>query len=605
MTKPSETKHQKTIENSEIELFLGVEKSFSEKRWIIRSSDDRKSMAMAQRFGLAEIVTRILSARGVNLDDVESFLDPMLRNLMPDPNNLQGMGDATERLYQAITNDEVIGIFGDYDVDGATSSALLERFITAVGGRSKTYIPDRLTEGYGPNTKALMKLKELGASVVVTVDCGTSAYEPIEAALHAGLETIVVDHHVAEANLPAAIAVINPNRLDDESGQGQLAAVGVTFLLVVAINRLLRNKGWFQNRPEPDLTQWLDIVALGTICDVVPLIGLNRALVRQGLKVLRRRSNLGLKALSDIAGLNEEPSAYHAGFVLGPRINAGGRIGAPDLGSRLLVTDNYNEAKDIAQRLDILNSERREIEASVLIAATTSVEQKGKNIGSIIITSGKDWHPGVVGIVASRLVERFNRPACVISMDGDQGTGSGRSVSGVDLGSSIIAARQAGLLIKGGGHKMAAGFTVERNKIKELQKFLEQRVASDIREKGIQPSLYLDGAIKPAAANLKFLETLAQVGPFGSGNPEPRFVIPSAKLSYAAVVGDRHIRGFITDEGSGRLAAISFNSIDTPLGQALLKSSDSPLHIAGRLKTNTWQGRTSAQLHIDDAAPIW
>ena len=379
----------------------------------------------------------------------------------------------------------------------------------------------------------------------------------------------------------------------------------MTFLLIVAINRVLRNKGWFHTHQEPDLTQWLDIVALGTICDVVPLIGLNRALVRQGLKVLQRRKNPGLRALSDIAGISEEPGTYHAGFILGPRINAGGRIGAPELGSRLLCTENDSEAKNIAQRLDLLNLERRDIEASVLTAATNSIVQKGKDIGSIIITSGEDWHPGVVGIVASRLVDRFNRPACVISMNGDHGTGSGRSVSGVDLGSSIIAAMQAGLLIKGGGHKMAAGFTIERNKISELQDFLEQRVALDIREKGIRPSLYLDGAIRPAAANLNFLETLSQVGPFGSGNPEPRFVIPSARLSYAAVVGDKHIRGFITDESNGRLAAISFNSIDTPLGQALLKSSESPLHIAGRLKTNTWQGRTSAQLHIDDAASVW
>jgi single-stranded-DNA-specific exonuclease len=451
----------------------------------------------------------------------------------------------------------------------------------------------------------LLKLKELGAGVVVTVDCGTSSHEPIEAALNVGLETIVVDHHVAEAKLPPAIAVINPNRMDDESGQGELAAVGVAFLLVVAINRALRDAGWFLKYQEPDLMKWLDLVALGTICDVVPLVGLNRALVRQGLKVLGQRTNPGLRALSDVAGLSEPPVAYHAGFVLGPRINAGGRIGAPELGSRLLGTDDDAEAQDIAQRLDALNLERREIEASVLKAAILDVEQKGIDTSPIVIAAGEDWHPGVVGIVASRLLERFNRPACVVALNGNQGTGSGRSVSGVDLGAAIIAARQVGLLIKGGGHKMAGGFTVERNKLDELQDFLGQRIASDVKLNGIRPSLYLDGAIKPAAANLGLLETLAQVGPFGSGNPEPRFVIPSATLSYAAVVGDRHIRGFITTEGGGRLAAISFNSLDTPLGQALLNSSGSPLHIAGRLKPNTWQGKTSIQLHIDDAARAW
>ena len=605
MPKSTSINHKDNDNFLEPELFLGVETSLLDKRWILRASDDRMSMAMAQRHGIAEIVARILCARGVGLNDVEIFLNPLLRDLMPNPSLLQGMDNAAKRLSKAITNNEIIAIFGDYDVDGATSSALLRRFIAAVGGRTETYIPDRILEGYGPNTPALLKLKEKGAKIVVTVDCGTSSHEPIETALKEGLETIVVDHHVTESKLPSAVAVINPNRMDDKSDQGQLAAVGVAFLLIVAINRVLRDEGWFLKFPEPDLKQWLDIVALGTICDVVPLIGLNRALVRQGLKVMGRRKNPGLRALSDIVGLNESPNAYHAGFVLGPRINAGGRIGSPDLGRQLLSTNDIEEAKKIAQKLDTLNKERQEIESIVLKAAILDVEQKGEKIGPIIIAAGENWHPGVIGIVASRLVERFNRPACVIALDGEQGTGSGRSVSGVDFGAAIIAAQQAGLLIKGGGHKMAGGFTVERKKIQEFQDFLGKRVKSDVIEKGIRPSLFLDGAIKPAAANLNFLEQLNQVGPFGSGNPEPRFVIPSATLSYAAVVGDRHIRGFIRDEGNNRLAAISFNSVDTPLGQALLQSQGAPLHIAGRLKANTWQGRTSAQLHIDDAAPAW
>ena len=589
------------------ELFLGVETSLSGKRWIMRGGDDRLSMAMAQRYNLPDVVARVLSARGVGLDDVDGFLNPTLRGLMPDPSLLKDMDVAAERLAGVIMQGEKIGIFGDYDVDGATSSALLGRFLHAVGGQFETYIPDRLTEGYGPNTPALLKLKDRGAAVVVTVDCGTSSHEPISAAHEAGLYIIVVDHHVAEATLPPAIAVINPNRMDDDSGQEQLAAVGVAFLLIVAVNRALRTAGWFDARPEPDLTQWLDIVALGTVCDVVPLSGLNRALVKQGLKVMGRRMNPGLRALGDVAGLKEAPDTYHAGFVLGPRINAGGRIGAPDLGSRLLGTDDDAEARDIAKRLDDLNLERRDIEASVLKAAVLDVEGLGEDAGPIIIAAGEGWHPGVVGIVASRLKERFNRPACVVSLDGDTGlgTGSGRSVSGVDLGAAIIAARQSGLLIKGGGHKMAGGFTVEQDKLPALQAFLSERVARDVKEGGILPSLYLDGAMKAQAANMDLLETLAQVGPFGSGNPEPRFVIPSATLSYAAVVGDRHVRGFITNEGGGRLAAISFNSLDTPLGQALLKSDGAPLHIAGRLKANIWQGKTSAQLHIDDAAPAW
>ena len=590
---------------TDTDCFLGVEKSLKGKRWIKRDADDRQALALAQRYGLPEVVGRVLAGRGVGLDDAEAFLNPTLRTLLPDPSTLKGMDVAAERLGSAIMEGEAIGIFGDYDVDGATSSALLKRFIAAVGGRTQVYIPDRIKEGYGPNTPALIKFKDDGISVVVTVDCGTSAFEPLEAAKDAGLEMIVVDHHEAEATLPPATAIINPNRLDDDSGQGQLAAVGVAFLLVVAVNRALRSAGWYETRPEPDLTGWLDLVALGTVCDVVPLTGINRALVSQGLKVMGQRRNTGLKALADVAGLKEAPETYHAGFQLGPRINAGGRIGSPDLGSRLLGTDDADEAMEIAHRLDELNLERRGIEAAVQEAAVEEAEKVGDDLGPLVVCAGEGWHPGVIGIVAGRLKDRFNRPACVIAFDGDTGTGSGRSVTGVDLGAAVIAACQAGILIKGGGHKMAAGFTVEKAKLEELKAFLSDRVATDIKEGDIRPTLYLDGAMKPKAADMNLLEILAQVGPFGAGNPEPRFVIPAAQLSYAAVVGERHVRGFVTGEGGGRLAAISFNCVDSPLGQALLNSDGAPLHLAGRLKVNTWQGRSSAQLHIDDAAPTW
>ena len=590
---------------TDTDCFLGVEKSLKGKRWIKRDADDRQALALAQRYGLPEVVGRVLAGRGVGLDDAEAFLNPTLRTLLPDPSTLKGMDVAAERLGSAIMEGEAIGIFGDYDVDGATSSALLKRFIAAVGGRTQVYIPDRIKEGYGPNTPALLKFKDDGISVVVTVDCGTSAFEPLEAAKDAGLEMIVVDHHEAEATLPPATAIINPNRLDDDSGQGQLAAVGVAFLLVVAVNRALRSAGWYETRPEPDLTGWLDLVALGTVCDVVPLTGINRALVSQGLKVMGQRRNTGLKALADVAGLKEAPETYHAGFQLGPRINAGGRIGSPDLGSRLLGTDDADEAMEIAHRLDELNLERRGIEAAVQEAAVEEAEKVGDDLGPLVVCAGEGWHPGVIGIVAGRLKDSFNRPACVIAFDGDTGTGSGRSVTGVDLGAAVIAACQAGILIKGGGHKMAAGFTVEKAKLEELKAFLSDRVATDIKEGDIRPTLYLDGAMKPKAADMNLLEILAQVGPFGAGNPEPRFVIPAAQLSYAAVVGERHVRGFVTGEGGGRLAAISFNCVDSPLGQALLNSDGAPLHLAGRLKVNTWQGRSSAQLHIDDAAPAW
>lgn len=594
-----------TLDQDGPECFLGVENSLRGKRWLSRDVDERQSLALAQRLDLPEIVGRVLTSRGVGLEDAEDFLNPTLKGLLPDPSRLTGMDTAADRLSRAVMEGESIGIFGDYDVDGATSSALLKRFFAAVGGQTKTHIPDRIKEGYGPNTEALLKLKDGGVSVIVTVDCGTSAFEPLAQAADAGLDVIVVDHHEAEAKLPQSTAVINPNRLDDDSGQGQLAAVGVAFLLVVAVNRALRAAGWYDTHPEPDLTGWLDLVALGTVCDVVPLTGVNRALVSQGLKVMARRNNPGLKALADVAGMKEAPGTYHAGFQLGPRINAGGRIGAPDLGSKLLGTDDDNEAVEIAHRLNELNIERRGIEAGVLDAAMDEAEQMGDALGPLIVAAGEGWHPGVIGIVAGRLVERFNRPACVVALDGDTGTGSGRSVTGVDLGAAIIAASQAGILIKGGGHKMAAGFTVEKGKLEDLKGFLSERVSADIVEGGIMPSLYLDGALKPKAANMDLLETLAQVGPFGSGNPEPRFVIPSASLSYAAVVGDKHVRGFVSGDGGGRLGAIAFNCLDTPMGQALLNSDGKPLHLAGRLKVNTWQGRSSPQLHIDDAAPAW
>ena len=587
------------------DCFLGVEKSLTGKCWISREADKRQSLALAQRLSVSEIVGRVLAARGVGLEDADVFLRPTLKDLLPDPSRLKGMDTAAERLARAVMDGHGIGIFGDYDVDGATSSALLTRFFAAVGGRSATYIPDRLKEGYGPNIKALLKLQNEGATVVVTVDCGTSAHESLTAAADAGLDVIVVDHHEAESKLPPATAVINPNRLDDDSGQGQLAAVGVAFLLVVAVNRTLRDAGWYQDRPEPDLTQWLDLVALGTVCDVVPLTGLNRALVTQGLKVMAARNNTGLRALSDVAGLKEPPGTYHAGFLLGPRINAGGRIGESDLGSRLLGTDDIGEATDIAHRLDELNRERRAIEAAVLDAAMDEAKKAGDDLGPLILVAGEGWHPGVIGIVAGRLAERFNRPACVVALDGEKATGSGRSVSGVDLGAAVIAACQAGILIKGGGHKMAAGFTVESGRLEELREFLSDRISAHLGEGGIQPRLYLDGAMKPAAATMNLVEDLQQVGPFGSGNPEPRFVIPAARLSYAAVAGENHVRGTLTGEEGGRLAAISFNSLDTALGQALLKSDGAPLHVAGRLRVNTWQGRSKAQLLIDDAAPAW
>lgn len=582
--------------------FLGVERSVTGRRWCERPGDGRMALALSQRLEVPEVVGRVLASRGVGPDEAGRFLNPTLRDMMPDPSRFKDMDVAAERLASAIMQGEQITVFGDYDVDGATSSALLKRFLDAVGARGRIYIPDRLSEGYGPNPEALLRLKEEGTSLVVTVDCGTTAYAALEAAAVAGLEVIVVDHHEAEPKLPRATAVVNPNRLDEDGGFRQLAAVGVTFLLVVAANRLLRSAGWYERWDEPDLMAWLDLVALGSVCDLVPLTGLNRAFVAQGLKVMARRGNPGLRALSDVAGIAEAPGTYHAGFVLGPRINAGGRIGASGLGARLLSTDDGGEAEVIARQLDALNRERREIEARVFEQALARVEE-GPSV-RLTFVAGEDWHPGVIGIVASRLVERFGRPACVVSVGGESAVGSGRSVAGIDLGAAVIAARQAGLVVKGGGHAMAAGFTSAPERVDEVGRFLSARVAERMAEAGPAP-LHLDGGIGIGGASLDLVEVLKGIGPFGSGNPEPRFAISHARVAKADVVGDGHVRCFLTGEGGGRLAAIAFRSAETGLGRVLLGSDGVPLHIAGRLRENIWQGRSTVQMLIDDAASAW
>ena len=585
-------------------LFLGVDCSVTGKRWVERSGDERIGLALSQRLGLPEIVGRILSSRGIGLDDAASFLEPTLKELLPDPYHLIDMEVAAERLASAVMQGEKIGIFGDYDVDGATSSALLRRFIEAVGGKCRVYIPDRIREGYGPNAPALQELRGEGVTVVVTVDCGTSAHLPLQIATDAGMDIIVADHHTAEASLPRITALVNPNRLDETSPHGHLAAVGVTFLLVVAVNRVLRDAGWYKERPEPVLTRWLDLVALGTVCDVVPLRGVNRALVVQGLKVMAKRLNPGLRALSDVAGIDDEPGAYHAGFVLGPRVNAGGRVGAAGLGAQLLATEDKNEATEIAHRLNKFNQERQQIEAVVLQAAVDQVESGDAPWASesLTIAAGEGWHPGVIGIVASRLKERYNRPACVIAISDGTGSGSGRSVTGVDLGSAVIASVQSGILIKGGGHSMAAGFSIDAKRIKELGAFLDERIGARISEAGIVPTLRIDGALTTGGATLALLKNLEQLAPFGAGNAEPRFVLPSVRISYASVVGSDHVRITIDGEGGKKLNGIAFRCLESPLGQLLLESGGLPLHLVGRLRVNTWQGRSSPQLLIDDAA---
>ncbi len=594
------------MERGERAAFLGVERSLTGRRWAARLADERVALAIGQRHGLPDAVARLLAARDVDPEAVPRFLDPTLRELLPDPSHLKDMDAAVARLVRAVQGGERIVVFGDYDVDGATSSALLLRFFRAVGGNIGVYIPDRRKEGYGPNTGALLKLKADGAAVVVTVDCGVTAFEPLSEARRAGLDTIVIDHHMAEIALPEALAVVDPNRVDDDSPHKQMAAVGVAFLLAVGVNRRLRETGWFgADRAEPDLRQWLDLVALGTVCDVVPLTGVNRALVRQGLKVMAERRNIGLAALADVARLKEAPGAYHLGFLLGPRVNAGGRVGQADLGARLLSSDDPHEVAALAVRLDEFNAERRAIERDVLDQAIARVEglygPDRAGMPAALVVESEGWHVGVIGIVASRLVERYGRPAFVIGLDGDLGKGSGRSVRGVDLGAAVIAARQAGYLVNGGGHAMAAGLTVSRDAVADLARFLDQRIAPQL---GLAPpvrELGIDAALSPAAATRELVETIERVGPFGAGNALPRFVLTSVRVSYAQPVGEGHVRCTLVGADRGRVEAIAFRANQSPLGPALLDSARPILHVAGALRLDRFGGRETVRLQIDDA----
>ena len=538
--------------------FLGVEQSLTGRRWAARLGDERAALAIAQRHGLPDAVARLLAARDVDLEGVPDFLDPTLRKFLPDPLHLKDMDAAVARLMRAVRAGERIVVFGDYDVDGATSSALLLRFFRSVGGNIGVYIPDRRLEGYGPNAPALLKLKQEGADVVVTVDCGVTAFEPLAEARRAGLDLIVIDHHQAEIALPEAIAVVDPNRIDDASPHKQMAAVGVAFLLCVGVNRALREAGWYtaERRPEPDLRQWLDLVALGTVCDVVPLTGVNRALVRQGLLVMAQRRNAGLAALADVARLNETPGAYHLGFMLGPRVNAGGRVGQADLGARLLSSDDPHEVGALAVRLDEFNAERRAIEREVLDQAIGRIEgldgPDRKGLPAALVVESEGWHVGVIGIVASRLVERYGRPTFVIGMDGDLGKGSGRSVRGVDLGAAVIAARQSGLLVNGGGHAMAAGLTVARSALPDLARFLDERIAPQLGAAPAVRELGIDAALTPGAATQELVGMIERAGPFGAGNALPRFALTSVRVSYAQPVGEGHVRCTLVEPSAAR-----------------------------------------------------
>ncbi|MDF2638501.1 MAG: single-stranded-DNA-specific exonuclease [Novosphingobium lindaniclasticum] len=554
-----------------------------------------------------DIVTQILLSRGVPRDDLERHRTPSLRAFLPDPSAFRDMDAAAERLAQAVLTGETMTIYGDYDVDGATSAALLILLLRDLGLDARYYIPDRLLEGYGPSGEALVRIAGEGSSLIVTVDCGAMAHEALEMAHGAGVDVIVVDHHKCAPELPRAAALVNPNRLDESelaAGHGHLAAVGVAFLLAVATVRTLRRRGFFEGRREPDLFALLDLVALGTVADVAALHGLNRALVAQGLKVMARRENIGMAALIDASRLSRAPTCSDLGFALGPRINAGGRVGEATLGVRLLTTADPDEAQAIAAQLSRLNDERRGIEQVVQEAAEAQLDRQHNR--SVMVLSGAGWHPGVIGIVAGRIKEKTGKPTLVIAMDADEagnGKGSGRSIPGVDLGAAIIAARQAGLLVAGGGHAMAAGLTVAPDKLDALSDWLDDLLAADVSRAVASQSMQLDLALAPRGLTPELVEKLESAGPFGMGWPGPRVAVGPVHVIKADTVGADHVRLIVGGQDGGRFKAMAFRSAETEMGQALLHGSQGRrLWLAGRAKIDDWGSRPQAELHIDDAA---
>ena len=585
-----------------LEAVLNVDISASGKNWRKRLTDERAALALSQRCSLPDLISRVLVGRGVDIEGVDEFLKPSLRKQLPDPSQFLDMDHAVNRITKAIRLGEEIGVLGDYDVDGATSAALLIRFFRDLDRNIHVHIPDRHKEGYGPNLPALLRLKEKGVTLVITVDCGTTAFSVLEEAKMAGVDIIVVDHHVAENRLPTGTIVVNPNRMDEKSKHGQLAAVGVSFLLVIAINRALRDSNWYgKGQPEPDLLQWLDLVALGTICDVVPLIGINRALVKQGLKVMAARSNPGINALAEVACVDRSLNAYHAGFVLGPRINAGGRVGKADLGVKLLSSNNSSEVFAIAEALNSLNKERQQIEQEVYLAALDQAKKQMPNNDTLILVASEGWHAGVIGIVAGRLREKFDVPACVVAIKDGIGKGSGRSIGGIELGPAVIAAQQSGLLLNGGGHSMAAGFTVEKGHLSALHTFLKKHVKRQLNGAHITSELLIDGIVSISGAVTELVELLEQVGPFGAGNSRPRFVVPDLFVVDSDIVGNNHVRCVFSDKsGKKRLKGIAFRTADTEVGNALLKHHGLALHVAGTLRSDNWQGKNSVQIFVED-----
>ncbi len=574
--------------------------------WQIASVDERKAEMFAQKFNMPYIVAKILAMRQIEEKDVENFLNPKISNLMPDPFVLKDMQKAAERIAAAIIEKQKIGIIGDYDVDGATSTSVFKLFLRQLGIEPEIHIPDR-EEGYGPSKQAIDDFKGQGVELVLTLDCGTTAFEPLEYATSLGMDVVVVDHHEAETKLPKIYAVVNPKRLDEENDYPYLkylAAVGVVFMTVVAVNRCLRQKKFYTaERPEPDLKKWLDLVALGTVCDVVALRGLNRAYVTQGLKVMATRSNKGLKTLMDKANLAEPPTAFHLGYVLGPRINACGRVGDADMGNQLLCCESDYQAELLAEKLNEFNVARKDIENYVLLEAMKQLEGTPQQY-PIAFVYGRDWHQGVIGIVAGKLKERYNVPAFVMSVEKDEVKGSARSIPQVDLGSLIIAAKEKGLITKGGGHIMAAGFSLEEEKIEQFRKFVGEYVIEKIGTEAIIPVVEIDAMLDVGGANTELADYLEKLEPFGAGNPEPRLMVRNVKIVRSSLIGVGHVRCILTSDNGASIKAIAFRVGDNEIGNAMLNPGNGKFDAVGVLRHDRWNGRNEVQFIIEDLRKV-
>ncbi|MFM7620120.1 MAG: single-stranded-DNA-specific exonuclease RecJ [Alphaproteobacteria bacterium] len=586
--------------------------SILDKNYLAKDFDDRLSKTIAQRFNISPIIADLLAMRGIAIDEVEEFLEPKIKNSLPDPFSLGGVSDGVERVLKAINQQQKITIFADYDVDGATSCALLVRFFREIGVEAEIYVPDRILEGYGPNSQALLNLKKNGSDLVITVDCGTVAFKPLEDAKKAGLEVIVIDHHLGVVEKPEAIAIINPNLLDEKFAIKNICGCAVSFLFIVAVNKMLRQNGFYKDKKEPNLFELLDLVALGTVCDVMPLTGLNRAFVSAGLKILKQRKNLGLRRIIDLAGLNTQPDAYSLGFVLGPRINASGRIGKADLGATILSSECEIVTQDIALQLEEFNKQRKDIEAKVLEQAVARLENGVDGFSKndpIIFALGDDWHQGVIGIIASRLKDLYNKPVAVLSLDKKIGKAkaSCRSITGIDFGANILQARLAGLLLEGGGHAMAGGFSVKLEKIAELHQFFCQKLQDKVAELSAQNLVYFDLEIDIAQLNLELLKELLKLEPYGVGNMKPRFLIKDAKKIRSSLIGSKqeHISCIFSAKSllgfDNQINAVAFRSNNTKLGDLLLSAKTSQsLNLIATLNINNWMGVEKVQMMIED-----